>query len=128
MKILDESESLAELLQCLTPITSLASHHESLFLSIFEDTADLIVGWLVDPTENIEYYTELTEITVEFQRFWVSNIVGSATYFDSFLKDLKDYTEDGKKQFLEFEGDPSIVEVEDTPILGTLKKIEFLLR
>ena len=36
MKLLDEAESLTELLACLNPLSSLAENHESCFVTIFE--------------------------------------------------------------------------------------------
>ena len=119
MKLLDEAESLTELLACLNPISSLAEHHEAHFLTIFEDTADLIIGWLVDPTGNLDQYRELTDIMIEFHAFWLNNLADSAQYFENFLKDINDYTQDAKKQYEEFEAS-DLSEIDDTPLQGLI--------
>ena len=126
--MLDEAESLGELLQCLNPISSLAQIHQSEFLTIFKDTADYIIGWLVDPTDNMEQYRELTDIMTEFHPFWLDNLSYSAQYFDDFLKDINDYTQDARKQYAEFESVERETSELDPTLLATLKKIEFLIR
>ena len=48
--IVEEADSIQDLLTCLYPLMTLADNYTADFVKIFPDTADLIIGWLVDPT------------------------------------------------------------------------------
>ena len=76
------------------------------------------LGWLVDPTDDMDSYDLLTDYTAQLRPYWVRSLNDSAGYFDNFAKDIVDITSDVKSQF----------ETEDEAIGSTLAKLEFLIR
>ena len=76
---------------------------------IFEDMADLLIGWLVDPTHDYDQYDELCDIVIYWRPFWINTINNSVEYMNSFAKDIVDTTADVKKLFAE--DDAGIVRV-----------------
>ncbi|CBY37429.1 unnamed protein product, partial [Oikopleura dioica] len=128
VKSLEEAESLQVLLCILGPMISLSKSFESVFLERFEDVSDIIIGWLVEPTEDFDTYMELCQSMLDLERFWRQNMHQTVQYFDDFLKDIREFTGDAKKGFEEFEANSQEWDVFTTPLGNTLKQLEFRLR
>ena len=84
---------------------TLAELYTADFVKIFEDTADLIIGWLVDPTSyqsDQESYNQLVDQMIQLRPFWVASLKDSGTVFDQ--QKSQDYKEpclDSRQNFVQ---------------------------
>ena len=78
--IVEEADSIQDLLTCVYPLMTLAELYTADFVKIFEDTADLIIGWLVDPTSyqsDQDSYHQLIDLMIQLRPFWIASLKAS---------------------------------------------------
>ena len=81
--IVEEADSIQDLLTCVDPLMTLAELYTADFVKIFEDTADLIIGWLVDPTSyqsDQESYNQLVDQMIQLRPFWIASLKDSGLF------------------------------------------------
>ena len=84
--IVEEADSIQDLLTCVYPLMTLAELYTADFVKIFEDTADLIIGWLVDPTSyqsDQDSYNQLIDLMIQLRPFWIASLKDSGKFFRS---------------------------------------------
>ncbi|CAL1541344.1 unnamed protein product [Lymnaea stagnalis] len=70
-------------------IIVIARVYPHVFSSCFREVSDIVIGWLIDPTQNMHLIDHMSSALVQLQPFWKSDIQFSVMLLGQFTEDLE---------------------------------------
>ncbi|KAH9498432.1 Serine/threonine-protein kinase smg1 [Bulinus truncatus] len=85
-----ESATASNLLMVVMDIIIvIARVYPHVFSSCFREVSDIVIGWLIDPTQNMHLIDHMSAALVQLQPFWKSDINFSIMLLGQFTEDLE---------------------------------------
>ncbi|XP_059145931.1 serine/threonine-protein kinase SMG1-like [Physella acuta] len=104
-----ESATVPSLLMVVMDIIIvIARVYPHVFSSCFREVSDIVIGWLIDPTQNIHLIDHMAAALVQLQPFWKSDIEFSVMLLGQFTEDLEIMLGQDLNQAIEGSSDSSV--------------------
>ncbi|XP_005098211.1 serine/threonine-protein kinase SMG1 [Aplysia californica] len=88
-QLLESTSSSSLLMMVIDIILMIAKVYPHVFSSYFGEVADILIGWLIDPTQSMLLLEHISAALVQLQPFWISDIQFSVMLLGQFTEDLE---------------------------------------
>uniref|UniRef100_A0A2C9LZC5 non-specific serine/threonine protein kinase n=1 Tax=Biomphalaria glabrata TaxID=6526 RepID=A0A2C9LZC5_BIOGL len=118
--MLESATASSLLMVVMDIIIVIARVYPHIFSSCFREVSDIVIGWLIDPTQNMHLIDHMAAALVQLQPFWKSDIQFSVMLLGQFTEDLEIMLGQDLNQ--------AVQGLSETSVKSILEKITALLR